>query len=65
MTLPALDQLKPKDAMNIVCLFFAQSDQPSAPHAELGYTSQPAHRWYGDVEANILEVTVEKNVIII
>lgn len=40
MTLPALDQLKPKDAMNIVCLFFAQSDQSSAPHAELGYTTQ-------------------------
>lgn len=29
------------------------------------YIRRAAHRWYGDVEANILEVTVEKNVSII
>jgi MoxR-like ATPase len=35
-----LDDIKPRDALNIVCLFFAQSDIPKAPHLELGYASQ-------------------------
>lgn len=35
-----LDGIEPRDAFNIVCLFFAQSDNPRAPHLDLGYSTQ-------------------------